>query len=299
MSSSEREGGNPWLSYRPLVLAIALVVVIAAIYAYNFSGGFSSEQGVWGQFGDFMGGVVNPLLNLVTIWLLVGTFNQQQQAVQAAQKSLREQQRAVEAAHESVLIQKDALNVQRQELADTRAELANSAAALAHQVEQFDRKSEKDDLFSRADTVFQEITDVMREPTYGSNIRFRRWLPKEERWHSGYEIEQVIGKTVGAIIQGILQQPYDLEVMGSSDGGASEKALRRLARLLVELEFYLSRIEKIRHGDGSATGYYKRRVSEIARSLAQCHLLDEAIEKNIIPKGADRLRPPVDLEEDF
>lgn len=54
--------------------AFLAAVVAAAAYIFKFgSHGFSSDQGVWGQFGDFIGGVVNPSVGLATVFLLLIT----------------------------------------------------------------------------------------------------------------------------------------------------------------------------------------------------------------------------------
>src|SRR5690606_30182301 len=58
--------------------------------------------GAWGTFGDYVGGILNPLFGILTLIGLVFT----------------------------VALQKEILDVQKQELAETRQELAKSAQAL-------------------------------------------------------------------------------------------------------------------------------------------------------------------------
>lgn len=64
------------MKYSPLYLAIILLGIVWAFYFRNFTGGFSSSQGDWGTFGDFTGGVINPLLNFITIYLLITQYIQ-------------------------------------------------------------------------------------------------------------------------------------------------------------------------------------------------------------------------------
>lgn len=62
-------------------LLIALVVVIAmfVLYQYfsSFNGAKSTDQAVWGQFGDFVGGTLNPILGFVSVLILAVTLNLQ------------------------------------------------------------------------------------------------------------------------------------------------------------------------------------------------------------------------------
>ena len=57
------------------VVAGAATCLAAAYCAYflQFRGGFSEKQDVWGQFGDFIGGTVNPILSFLSLLALVFT----------------------------------------------------------------------------------------------------------------------------------------------------------------------------------------------------------------------------------
>lgn len=48
-----------------------------AIYGINFIDfEISKDTGNWGEFGDFLGGVINPTIGLITIWFLAANLNQ-------------------------------------------------------------------------------------------------------------------------------------------------------------------------------------------------------------------------------
>lgn len=58
----------PWwqvvlLASAPIILGIALL----GAYFWNFAGRISDKQDVWGQFGDFVGGVLNPVIAWMTL----------------------------------------------------------------------------------------------------------------------------------------------------------------------------------------------------------------------------------------
>lgn len=74
-------GGRPTLADRlPTILLalVALASVCAAIalafYFYNFAGGLSTSTEIWGQFGDYFGGSLNPIfafLGLIALLLSI------------------------------------------------------------------------------------------------------------------------------------------------------------------------------------------------------------------------------------
>jgi uncharacterized protein YqgC (DUF456 family) len=70
---------NPYI-----ISAIATIFVVHITYIVNFyffSGyGISNDSAVWGQFGDYIGGILNPLLSFVSIMLLIKSLNLQREA---------------------------------------------------------------------------------------------------------------------------------------------------------------------------------------------------------------------------
>lgn len=55
-----------------ILLGIALIgfVIVMVAYFFNFNDQFGSQE-VFGQFGDFIGGVLNPIFSFLTICLLI------------------------------------------------------------------------------------------------------------------------------------------------------------------------------------------------------------------------------------
>lgn len=56
------------------------VVVLAYILNFNTGKGISKSTEVWAQFGDYLGGVVNPILTFLSIVLLIKSVNLQREA---------------------------------------------------------------------------------------------------------------------------------------------------------------------------------------------------------------------------
>jgi len=68
---------SKWL----ITAALTIYSVSLGLYILHFGGyGFSGDTGVWGEFGDFMGGAVNPILGMITIWFLAVTLRHSEQS---------------------------------------------------------------------------------------------------------------------------------------------------------------------------------------------------------------------------
>lgn len=57
-----------------VLAVVAIWGVLLALYGSAFPNAFSDRQEVWGQFGDFVGGVLNPILGTLTLGGVVYTI---------------------------------------------------------------------------------------------------------------------------------------------------------------------------------------------------------------------------------
>ncbi|HRG48258.1 MAG TPA: hypothetical protein PLX69_17540 [Leptospiraceae bacterium] len=65
-----------------LIPVVILYFISILFYICMFGISLSNEQSIWGTFGDFLGGVFNPILSFITILLLIDTFKSQRQELQ-------------------------------------------------------------------------------------------------------------------------------------------------------------------------------------------------------------------------
>lgn len=74
-----------------LAAAAFLIATVAfATYLYKFGRlGFSSDQSQWGEFGDFLGGVINPVVGIVTVFLLLITVILQRKELRNSIEEMR------------------------------------------------------------------------------------------------------------------------------------------------------------------------------------------------------------------
>jgi len=73
------------MKYVTLISAASGVMVITAgIYVYHFYAnlgyGISSKTDIWAQFGDYFGGVLNPILSFIALLCLIQSLNLQNQS---------------------------------------------------------------------------------------------------------------------------------------------------------------------------------------------------------------------------
>lgn len=66
-----------------IFIAAAAIIFVFLFYLAKFAVmlgyGFSNDSAIWGQFGDFMGGSLNPILSFISIVLLIKSLNFQNQ----------------------------------------------------------------------------------------------------------------------------------------------------------------------------------------------------------------------------
>ncbi|WKB50549.1 hypothetical protein [Eleftheria terrae] len=114
-----------WVTARGMVYVLATLVfvafcalfVVVLLYFVRFGDQPVGDQAVWGQFGDFLGGSLNPLFAFLSFIALVFTL-----VLQTRQLALSRHQMEVS---------RNELALSRTELELTRAELTKSAAAQA------------------------------------------------------------------------------------------------------------------------------------------------------------------------
>jgi hypothetical protein len=72
-------------------LALFIIFVVAAPYVATFGTSLSSDPSVWGQFGDYFGGLLNPTFAVLAFFGLLWSISSQQRESRAAAKELSEQ----------------------------------------------------------------------------------------------------------------------------------------------------------------------------------------------------------------
>ncbi|MEN3110014.1 hypothetical protein ACFONG_12245 [Uliginosibacterium paludis] len=78
---------------RYIFFAAIAVFLVGALYSVNFfyffGGALSNDGANWDQFGDYFGGVLNPILSFISIFLVVRSLVLQSEANQAGERGER------------------------------------------------------------------------------------------------------------------------------------------------------------------------------------------------------------------
>lgn len=67
-------------------------------YYLNFGidGDISQKTDIWGQFGDYLGGVLNPILSFISIYLLINSLSLQHRANASLVDEIKRQEKLEE-----------------------------------------------------------------------------------------------------------------------------------------------------------------------------------------------------------
>lgn len=90
--SRTSSNNDSWLFWAAIVaLFIILVSYFCNFYnSWSWSNVFSKETDSWGQFADFVGGLMNPFLSIIVLWTLIKTLRLNSEAVKHASDAVSE-----------------------------------------------------------------------------------------------------------------------------------------------------------------------------------------------------------------
>jgi len=129
-----------WLAWI-FVSAIVIIMLVFLFYFMSFNDGLSIKHDEWGTFGDFIGGILNPILSFFALTALLLT-----------------------------------IILQNRELEATRSEISQSRLAAQEQVAHFKDESKKSDIYKTIQVLESRLERLYREPIYfisGDSLRER------------------------------------------------------------------------------------------------------------------------------
>jgi len=153
-----------------IVIALVLVFIPIGVYIFQFSERpLSSNPADWAQFGDYVGGLLNPILSAAAFFLLLVTISQNDKALK--QNDL-------------------ALKHNAEELALTREELRNAAQAQIQQAE-IDQTNLNDRRLSESEQRFLDTIETLSNEVIG--ITERKYMKLAEN-HTAVSLRELITK---------------------------------------------------------------------------------------------------------
>jgi hypothetical protein len=98
-----------WLEEKSFVIlpsiAVLLTFSVVSVYFHYFSGGVLVEHDKWGQFGDYLGGVLNPIFGFLGFIALLLTLKLQRQELKLSTEELAKSAKALELQNKALVRQ--------------------------------------------------------------------------------------------------------------------------------------------------------------------------------------------------
>lgn len=82
-----------------------IAVAAVGIYVYNFGYSLSDSRSDWGVFGDFLGGLLNPVVGLITVHLVLVNARLQRQELRNSIEEMKNSNIALEKQNSAIEIQ--------------------------------------------------------------------------------------------------------------------------------------------------------------------------------------------------
>lgn len=81
-----------WLFNGCIALCVASGISAISVYAYHFANSTLSDNPAdWGVLGDYFGGLLNPIISIITLFFLLKTYLSQREEVRQNEKAAERQ----------------------------------------------------------------------------------------------------------------------------------------------------------------------------------------------------------------
>jgi hypothetical protein len=100
--SNDEPKGIPTRLWLLVIFSIMVALLLISLYFWKFPNVLAEKQDVWGQFGDYVGGILNPLFSLTALFALLYTIKLQS-------KELHESTEQLKASAEALALQNNVM----------------------------------------------------------------------------------------------------------------------------------------------------------------------------------------------
>ncbi|MDO8336383.1 MAG: hypothetical protein Q7T74_06415 [Candidatus Saccharibacteria bacterium] len=177
-----------FVTWWPMVVAMVIIMLAAALYFKNFneplykecvgrwdedrciSERLADDRSAWGQFGDFIGGTVNPIIGFLTVILLLITIRQQSAAINHTESALEQAGKSLEHAEKALLQNEAALKITRDEISIAREEInlsrainAKTEEALSAQIDISRRQNYLSNYFEHRNQYVDYVVSIFKD----------------------------------------------------------------------------------------------------------------------------------------
>ncbi|HDS1603553.1 MULTISPECIES: hypothetical protein [Stenotrophomonas] len=263
--------------YPRLILGAAVALIAAYIWMFRANELGSPES--WGQFGDFLGGSLNPLIGVVTVLLVLETLQVTRREASDNRAAL-EQQR-VEMERQTAEAAAQTRNTEQQLIA-AESQLSHLAA-----------RDELNELQKCLDALTTELIASLQRPTsgellIGGSLRmFIHYSPRGSKYEAltKLSIPQLI--QIRNDVKTGTASHYRSGYIHNVNAWTNEFGYE--TELIREAAHYCSIYEE-KTGDGAwSLHYYKRRAYPLAEALAALGIVEEDVRLALMPKPFPKL----------
>lgn len=71
-----------------IAILVGIAVLVVGFYVFNFHKGLSVKNEVWGNFGDYVGGILNPVIAAFAFYLIAKSYELQKRELEATRNLL-------------------------------------------------------------------------------------------------------------------------------------------------------------------------------------------------------------------
>lgn len=114
MASEEKNSSKLKFLNWILVVAILLFIGLLVIYYFNIFPLDATEKGTWGTFGDFIGGTLNPLFALFSLFAIIYTIKIQTKELELSREELEATRKELEGSRIAQQEQSESLKLQNE-----------------------------------------------------------------------------------------------------------------------------------------------------------------------------------------
>lgn len=177
-----------WL---PGVIALTLLAAVNIGYLWRFGWGFSGSTTAWGEYGDFVGGVLNPLAAIASVYFIYLTLKNQSDDARRNNISIKR----------SIKSQETQLSIASRQLRDSQAyRLIDLHHSMADRFRTIDGGMKGADAFALL--RFDALNDFSARPQSGSIDSFyNAYIATANSFFSGEQkhIKQFVRSTIKII----------------------------------------------------------------------------------------------------
>lgn len=145
--------------------AIVAIFIVVGAYRLNFSSNlFSSKTAVWGAFGDYIGGVLNPMFGFITIMILLYTVYQQSKELRKSTKALEYQSKEMQHSTKALENQSKEMKNSVDALAAQKKEMEEARKVTTEQLEHIQKQSHIDTQLKLCQQIYEQIQKELLMP---------------------------------------------------------------------------------------------------------------------------------------